>query len=160
LFLNEPERMPLLMDMVFTIDDELSYRAAWVLEFICSARLSYLQPYTEQFTLNLHRVTFDSAKRPLAKICEMIAMRNYTQPHLEPFALTTIQKERVIEACFDWLLQDEKVAVKAYSMSALFQFGNEFDWIRPELKLILEKDFSSHSAGFKARARNLLKQLK
>jgi len=41
-------------------------------------------------------------------------------------------------------------------MNSLYFLGTEFDWIHPELKTIIERDYSSQSAGFKARARHIL----
>jgi hypothetical protein len=58
------------------------------------------------------------------------------------------------------MISDQKVAVKAYSMRSLYLLGSEFDWIHEELILILERDFASQSAGFKARARDLIKRMK
>ena len=57
------------------------------------------------------------------------------------------------------MITDQKVAAKAYSMNTLYLLGKDFDWIHPELKRILEDNFHSGSAAFKARARHLLKKL-
>jgi hypothetical protein len=45
-------------------------------------------------------------------------------------------------------------------MPTLFLLGKEYDWIHPELAMILERDYHSGSAGFKARAQHLFKKLK
>ena len=45
-------------------------------------------------------------------------------------------------------------------MSSLFLLGKEFDWINEELLIILERDYLSQSAAFKARARDLIKRIK
>ena len=42
------------------------------------------------------------------------------------------------------MINDEKVAVKAYSMATLYYLGTEFDWIHEELKLLFYG--SSHIA--------------
>ena len=70
------------------------------------------------------------------------------------------QKERIIACCFDWMINDEKVAVKAYSMNTLFLFGKDFNWIHPELTQILERDYPHQSCGFQARAKHILKHIK
>jgi hypothetical protein len=61
---------------------------------------------------------------------------------------------------FDYLITHQKVAAKAYSMKTLYLLGKEYHWIHPELATILEKDFNTSTAAFKARARHLLKKLK
>jgi hypothetical protein len=58
------------------------------------------------------------------------------------------------------MINDEKVAPKAYSMNTLYLFGREFEWIHPELVMILERDFQMQSAAFKARAKQILQKLK
>jgi len=58
------------------------------------------------------------------------------------------------------MINNEKVAPKAYSMSTLFLFGKDYDWVHPELKIILERDFSIQSAAFKARAKQILHKMK
>ena len=75
-------------------------------------------------------------------------------------ALQSKHKEKIIECCFDYMINDEKIAPKAYAMNTLYLLGKDFDWIHPELGQILERDFYHQSAGFKARAKHLLKKLK
>ena len=58
------------------------------------------------------------------------------------------------------MISDEKIAPKAYSMNSLYLLGIEYDWIHPELAMILERDFQMQSSGFKARARHILKKIK
>ena len=57
------------------------------------------------------------------------------------------------------MINDEKVAPKAYAMTSLYLLGKEYSWINPELVLILERDFKMQSAAFKARARQILKKI-
>ena len=44
-------------------------------------------------------------------------------------------------------------------MSALFLLGSDYDWIHPELAIILERDFQTQSIAFKARTRRILKKI-
>ncbi|MEM1002988.1 MAG: adenylosuccinate lyase [Bacteroidota bacterium] len=161
LFMGYPKNIQLLLEIAFDVHQKNSFRAAWVLEFMCSADLNYLIPHLDLFTENIKKVKHDSAKRPMAKICEIIAVTYFNKErHPIKKHLSQKQKEQIIEAAFDWMINDEKVAVKAYSMNCLYLFGTEIDWIHPELQIILEKDFSSQSAAFKARARHILKKIK
>lgn len=45
-------------------------------------------------------------------------------------------------------------------METLYLFGNDYDWIHPELAQILEQDFQIQSSGFKARAKRILNKIK
>ncbi|WP_298345191.1 adenylosuccinate lyase [uncultured Algibacter sp.] len=158
---KHPELVPNLLDILFRVDDKISPRAAWVFEFMCSANINAVIPYLDLFTKNMHKVHLDSAVRPVAKICELITMAySNKEENKIKTALTKTHKERIIENCFDYMINDEKVAPKAYSMTTLFFLGKEYDWVYPELTRILEDDFSKQSAAFKARARHILKKIK
>ncbi|MEO8774086.1 MAG: hypothetical protein ABI263_06745 [Gelidibacter sp.] len=41
--------------------------------------------------------------------------------------LTLSHREKIIEVCFDWMINDEKIAPKAYAMNSLYLLGHEFD---------------------------------
>ncbi|MGB5419164.1 adenylosuccinate lyase [Algibacter sp.] len=158
---DNPQLIPKLLEILFMVDDKISPRASWVFEFMCNDNIDTIIPYLDVFTENMHKVHLDSAVRPVAKICEFLAVA-YTDKTDNKMkkALTASHIERIIENCFDYMINDEKVASKAYSMTTLFLFGKEYDWVYPELARILEDDFSKQSAAFKARARHILKKIK
>lgn len=160
LVIDQPELIPQLIEILLMTTDKISPRAAWVLEFFCNDYLHKFIPHLNDFLPHLKTIKLDSALRPAAKICEYIAKAYFgKENHIIKEQLTNSQKETIIEACFDWMITEQKVAVKAYSMHTLFLFGREFDWVHPELRIILERDFSSQSAAFKARSRHILKKI-
>ncbi|APX99848.1 adenylosuccinate lyase [Lacinutrix venerupis] len=161
LIINNPDLLPKLLDIMFMVDNKISPRAAWVLEFMCGKKLNKIIPYLDYFTTNISKIHIDSAVRPVAKICEYLTVALYNKQDNDiKHALTAFHKEKIIEACFDWMINDEKIAPKAYSMNSLFLLGQEYDWIHPELAIILERDYQMQSSGFKARARQILKKIK
>ena len=161
LVINNPELLPQVLDILYKINDKTSCRAGWLLEFVAREDLDAILPHLDRFTEEMHTVHFDSAIRPVAKICEYLVeayydkSNNKTKQYLKP-----IFKERIVALSFDYLITDQKIAAKAYSMNTLYLLGFEFDWVHPELIMVLERDYHSGSAGFKARARCLLKKLK
>ncbi|WP_034044094.1 hypothetical protein [Wocania ichthyoenteri] len=161
LVINNPDLIPKLLEILFRVDDKISPRAAWVFEFMCNNNINTIIPYLDTFIENIHKVHIDSAVRPVAKICELLATAyTFKTDNDIKKALTETHKERIIEVCFDYMINDEKIAPKAYSMNTLFLFGKDYDWVYPELALILERDFQMQSSGFKARARHILKKIK
>jgi len=161
LVIAQPELMMPLLEILFTADDKRSCRAAWVFEFICGEQLSAMMPHLDVFTEHLSKVHLDAAVRPVAKVCEYLIKANYSKENNSiKKHLTAVHKEKITEACFDWMINDEKVAPKAYAMHSLFLLGSEYDWIHPELALILERDFQMQRPGFKARARHILRKIK
>ena len=160
LLIDNPELIAPLLEIIFDVNDKISCRAAWVFEFMCSQKLSEIIPYLDTFTENIHNVHLDSAVRPVAKVCEYLIYANYSKTDTPITShLSTKHKEKITEACFDWMISDKKVAPKAYAMTSLYLLGLEYDWIHPELALILERDFKMQSAAFKARARQILKKI-
>ena len=161
LVLKDMSLFPKLLDILFMVDDKVSCKAAWVFEFVCSEYIYAIVPHLDKFTNNLKKIHLDSAVRPVAKVCELIA-KEYDSKLPNPLkkTLTSAHKERIIEACFGWMISDQKVAPKAYSMETLFLFGKNSSWIHQELVLILEQDFQKESAGFKARAKRTLQKIK
>lgn len=158
---DNPVLVPKLLEILFTVDDKISPRADWVFEFMCKHKIETVVPYLDIFTENMHKVHIDSAVRPVAKICEFLATAYASKSESKiKHALTETHKERIIENCFDYMINDVKVAAKAYSMTTLFLLGKEYDWVHPELARILEEDFTKQSAAFKARARQILKKIK
>ncbi|KAA5823532.1 adenylosuccinate lyase [Algibacter amylolyticus] len=158
---DNPELIPRLLDILFRVDDKISPRAAWVFEFMCNHNIETIVPYLDVFTENMHKVKIESAVRPVAKICEFLATA-YTAKtdNLIKTNLTQSHIERIIETCFDYMINDVKVAPKAYGMTTLYMFGITKDWVHPELVRILQDDFSKQSAAYKARARHILKKIK
>ncbi|MCF1422410.1 adenylosuccinate lyase [Mangrovimonas futianensis] len=157
----QPELVPTLLEILFDVNDKVSCRAAWVLEFLCSENLEALIPFLDTFTESMHLVHQDSAVRPIAKICEFLASAYFSkEPNKIQKVLTASHKERIIEVCFDYMINDEKIAPKAYSMNTLYLFGLEYDWIHPELASIIQKDIYGQSAGYKARGKKILKKIK
>ncbi|WP_281502535.1 adenylosuccinate lyase [Arenibacter sp. F20364] len=161
LILNAPSHIIPLMEIAFQVDDPVSCKACWVLEFTAKENLGYLFPNIDNFVRNIGSVHLDPAVRPIAKICEIL-MKSYFQLKDQETldALNDEHLESITSACFDWLIGNHKVAAQAYSMTSLLLLGRKFDWIHPELRMILEQNYQNGSAAYKARARMTLAKLK
>lgn len=160
LILDNPELLPDLLVICSKVDDEISCRASWGLEFLCKNNLEAILPYLDEVIAIIPKVYQHSAVRPMAKIFEYLIIAYYQKKiPLVRQSLTTLHREKITEICFDWMITDQKVASKAYSMTSLYLLGTEFDWVHPELKITLENNYNTGSAAYKARSRMILKQL-
>ena len=160
LVIDHPRLVAPLMDIAFTLDDPVSSKACWVLEFTAREKLSYIFPHLDVFVEKVGQVQLQSSVRPMAKICELLMLCYCSKERQDcRKALQKTHLEAIATACFDWLIGDHKVAAKAYSMTSLYLLGTEFDWIHPELRLVLEQNYAGGSAAYKARARHILAQL-
>ncbi|MHB0756062.1 adenylosuccinate lyase [Polaribacter sp. M15] len=156
------EKQELFKDLVaitFNIDDRISIKAAWILEWICTHHhLNWILPHLDEFTTKISTLKFDGAIRPCAKICEHLANAFYAK-HINNVQkqLKPIHIDAIVEAGFDWLITPQKIAVRAYTMNTLYLFGLQKDWIHPELKHLIETKIIHESKGTKARGKHILK---
>ncbi|WP_103072243.1 adenylosuccinate lyase [Aquimarina sediminis] len=160
LILDNPALLPELLAICAQVDDEISCRASWGLEFFCKNNLEAIMPHLDYLIHIASKVYKHSAVRPMAKIFEYLIIAYYQKkvPVIKQ-SLTTAHREKITEICFDWLITDQKVAPKAYSMTSLYLLGTEFGWVHPELKITLENNYNTGSAAYKARSRMVLKRL-
>ncbi len=156
--IQNPEVFPFLLELIFKNKTKTSIKAAWVFELVCFENLNLMVSHINLFTNKLRKITDESALRPIAKVCFFITKAFYINNEIK-LKLTDENKDQIIEANFDWLIEDHKVATQAFAMDTLYLFGKESDWIHRELKLILEKNAGSGSAGYQAHARKILKDL-
>ena len=159
---ERPENFKDLVLMTFDVDNKQSIKAAWVLEWICTHKdLNSILPHLDYFVDNISRLHFDSATRPCAKICEHLAVA-YTskKDNLVKSVLTQEHIEKIIENGFDWLITPQKIAVRAYTMTSLYLFGLEKDWVHPELSHLISTKIIHESKGCKARGKYILQLIK
>ena len=156
---NNQDLFKHLISLTFEVDNKLSIKAAWVLEWVCThGKLAWMLPHLDEFTQNIGLLKFDSAIRPCAKICEYIAT-SYTSKTANEFqqSLTTQHIDTIIETGFDWLITPQKIAVRAYTMTTLYLLGLQKDWVHPELEYLINTKIIKESAGCKARGNKILK---
>lgn len=154
LVLENCELLPFLLEITFEIKTKLSIKAAWSLELVLEKQLDWLTPHLDYFTDNISSVVFDSAVRPMSKICNFIAISyNSKKESLIKEFISDIHIKKIIEAGFDWMITKQKVAVKAYTMNALYLFGKNYDWVHQELKLIIQQNITKESAAYMARGK-------
>lgn len=147
-----------LLQFCFSSQQKLAAKACWVFEFVCQENPTLLFPHFDYFIENLKYVKFDSAKRPL---CRILSLFCHEASKFEDFnnLFTINNRQAITEICFDWLINNEKVALKCYSMRILEFLGRDNEWIHPELQLILEQNIHLHSAAYKAAAKDVLKKI-
>ena len=151
--IQNPDKLKFLMEIGLNENDKTHVKACWSLELILELKLELILPFLDDFISKIPFYKNDSAIRPASKICMFLSKS-------KTIKLAEVQEIKIIETCLDWLIQDEKVATKAYSMRALHQFGKKYPWINDELKTILSQDYPNHSAAYKAAAKDILRKLK
>jgi hypothetical protein len=149
--LNNPELFSELLKLAFNTSNKNHYKSCWILELVLEEKIHLLTPFLDVFCNNISKFNNESALRSISKICMFLA---------KYMILTKDQEQKIIESCFDWLiLENVKVATKAYSIRALFELGRKNEWVYLELKRILSEDYTKYSSAYKAVAREILKKL-
>lgn len=156
--LRHPESLPDLISILFETENPIHIRAAWTTELVFLRSPSLLIPKLDTIISHLKEIKNDSSLRSVAKVCQIITQMHYSGSRKETI-LSEKQKDSLIEACFDWLIRNEKTATQVYAMSALAMLSKERNWVREDLTEILQKDFYAKSPGYQSHARMLLKQL-
>lgn len=147
-----------LVSICFSPEDKNNHKACWILEFVSYEELIWLQPHLNFFCSNLKILKDESSIRPIAKVVQLLVKSHYKKNE-NGISLSEENLQDFIDASFDWLINDIKVAAKAYSIRTLYILGNHYDWIHPELQIILNKDYGDHSAAYKAVAKEVLKKI-
>ncbi|CAL2083412.1 conserved hypothetical protein [Tenacibaculum sp. 190524A05c] len=159
--LEQPELIKPLVDLTFDVNNKLSIKAAWILEWICTHHgINHVLPYLNTFTKGLQNLQFDGALRTCAKICEHLATAyTNTSNNKTKETITNEQITLIIETGFDWLITEQKIAVKAYTMNTLYLFGKHKDWVHPELEHIIRTKVIHESKGCTSRGKKILQLL-
>ncbi len=158
--LMNPDLIHPLLEIINLTKDPISCKASWILEAVVRKKLNTILPFLNRFTEVMGNVELESSVRPMAKVCELLLESYFSKKDsVSREKINESHLEKMTSTCFDWLIGEHKVAAKAYSMTSLFLLGKKYNWIHPELKSVLEQNYSKGSAAYKARARMVLKKL-
>ena len=75
-----------LVDFVFLVEDKISIKAAWVLEFVVKKEFAVILPHIDRLASNMQFVKFGGAVRSMAKITQLIVQKNDTKSFLTVLA--------------------------------------------------------------------------
>lgn len=157
---DRPELAEFLFQEVMLEDKEGTFNASWTFDHLMRKNLSLILPFFDDFTAKLGELRTESCIRAMAHICEMVCIAYFKKK--DPLFVRNItdnQLERMMTVCFDWLIGPMNMAPKMFSMTSLYYLGMKFDWVHPELMLILEDSFAKGSTGYQNRAKKTLDKL-
>ncbi|WP_222984456.1 hypothetical protein [Flagellimonas meishanensis] len=158
---QHPSLANALLQQVLLEDREGTFNASWTFDNLMRKKLVYLIPIMDDFTEGLSKLRSDSCIRSMAHVCEMVTMAYFKKK--DSFFrnnITDSHLEKIMTACFDWLIGPLNIAPKVFAMTSLFYLGMKFDWVHPELKLVLENTTATGTAGYKNRAKKTLDMLR
>ncbi len=141
-------RFKSLMQCFLDKEYRVAQRAAWSVSWAARKKPEMVKPYIKDLVAQLQRKdVHDAVKRNSVRILEEIEI---------PEAF----HGDVLNACFSFIEQPATpVAIKAFSLTTLYNLSKFYPEIKQELKLIIEERWSAETAAFKSRGKKILQQL-
>ncbi len=144
---NDTKRFANLMDLFFSNDNRLAQRAAWAMSHCVYKQSHLVMPYLEKLIKNLFNPVGDAIKRNTLRILQLIEIP-------EPLWGEALEK------CFEYLeSNNEAIAIRAFSMTIVYNISQKVPEIKPELKALIEEINVYGSAGLKSRGNKILRKL-
>jgi hypothetical protein len=132
------------------LDEEyrLAQRAAWSVSWAAKQKPEMIYPHISDLVSVLHKKNVHDA-----------VIRNSVRV-LQEIEIPEKYQGEVMDACFQFLEKPATaVAIKAFSLTTLFNLSKKYPEIKSELKLIIEDRLEHETAAFKSRAKKILPKL-
>ncbi|MBC8047896.1 MAG: hypothetical protein H7Y00_13950 [Fimbriimonadaceae bacterium] len=145
---NDKKKFHLLMQLFLTNEYRVTQRSAYAISICADKNTALIKPYLRKMLLKTKEPGIhDAVKRNVVRILQFIDIPKNLQ------GLTAT-------ICFDLLASiDEPIAVKCFSMSVLSNLAQKEPDLKNELLLLIEEQLPYAKAGFKSRAKKVIKQL-
>ncbi len=145
---SSQKRFKELMDCFLCNEYRVAQRAAWSVSWAAKSKPALIVPYIKDLVEQLGRTDVHPA-----------VIRNSVRI-LEDIDLPKKYHAAVMNACFAFIENPSTpVAIKAFSLTTLYNLSAYYPEIKQELKLIIEDRFNSETAAFNSRAKKILKGL-
>ena len=138
-----------LMQCFLANDYRLAQRAAWSVSWAARKKPEMIKPHIKSLVEQLERNDVHNA-----------VIRNSVRV-LEAIDIPEALHADVMNACFKFIeTPSTPAAIKAFSLTTLFNLYKIYPEIKQELKLIIEDRMDTETAAFKSRGKKILQALK
>ena len=137
-----------LMQCFLDEDNRIAQRAAWSVSWAARKKPEMITPFIKILVTQLNRKDVHPA-----------IIRNSVRV-LEAVDIPEELHGEVMNACFNFIEDPATpIAIKAFSLTTLFNLSKYYPEIRHEIKLIIEERWDTETAAFKSRGRKILAQI-
>jgi hypothetical protein len=145
---TSPAHFKELMNCFLENNYRVAQRAAYSVSWAALRHPKMIDPYLGTLVKQLKRTDVHEA---IPRNCLRI---------LESVNIPSTYHGEVMDACFEFA-QDPKtpIAIKAASLTILYNLSKVYPEIRSELKLIIETQWENETAAFRSRGKKILKAL-
>ncbi|WP_443939490.1 hypothetical protein [Pedobacter sp. MW01-1-1] len=148
-----------LIELSFHPNEQIGFRAAWVLENIFSNHPARFVPHGDYFLSKFSQQNNLSALRHYVKILAFWTHKK-ALPGLKQ-VLDNYPTNDLAEVVFAWLIDDKiPVAVKSHCLSILANLAVKHVWIKEELLQTIDFQVDKESIAYFAKAKQIRKQLR
>lgn len=148
-----------LINLTFHHDQQIGFRAAWILENVYINHPGQFLPHIDYFLICFAKQNNLSCRRHYTKILALI-----THKKASAAAKTFIQNyntDRLVATVFEWLIDTEvPVAIKSHCLNILANLNTKHSWIKDELLATMDYLVDIESYAFYAKVKQIKKQLK
>lgn len=137
-----------LVELFLKGEYRVTQRAGWPLSYISIAHPEMIRKHLKKLLLNINKSNLHNAVvRNTFRLLQFVEIPKPLQ------GLAT-------EVCFDYFLdRNQPVAVRVFSMTVLGNLCKSYPDLKNELRISIEVNLPYASAGFKARAKKVLREL-
>ncbi|MES2003273.1 MAG: hypothetical protein V4450_02035 [Bacteroidota bacterium] len=127
----------------------LAQRAAWSVSWAARKKPEMISPYIKDLVAVLEKKDVHPA-----------VIRNSVRI-LEQIEIPEVFHGEVMNACFQFIeAPTTPVAIKAFSLTTLYNLSKTYPEIKAELKLIIEERWETETAAFRSRGRKIINAFK
>lgn len=147
-----------LIDLTFHKEEQIAFRAAWILENIYIKYLERFLPQSNYFLDVFSTQNNLSCRRHYGKILALMTSKK--APLLIKELIDGYETERLVETVFSWLIDDKiPVAIKSHCLNILANLNSKHSWIKDELVQTMDYLIDKESIAFYAKVKQIRKQL-
>jgi len=146
---SSPKHFKELIKCFLANEYRLAQRAAWSVSWAARKKPELIKPYIKDIVAQLTRTDVHDA-----------VIRNSVRV-LEAIEIPEELHGDVMNACFAFIEKPfTPVAIKAFSLTTLFNLSKIYPEIKNELKLLIQSNWENETPAFKSRGKKILKALK
>jgi len=148
-----------LIDLTFHDEQQVAFRAAWILENIYISYPGLFLPVAVYFLDRFVAQSNLSCRRHYGKILALMTSKKASSTVKE--IIKNYQTDQIVDTVFSWLINEkEPVAIKSHCLAILANLNIKHPWIKEELLVTMDFLIDKESIAFYAKAKQIRKQLK
>lgn len=147
-----------LIDLTFHEDEQMGFRASWILENIYIRHVFHFKSAATYFLTVFSQQDNLSSRRHFGKILALMTAKK--APIYIAETINLYKTDKLVETVFNWLIDEQvPVAVKSHCLNILANLSSKHIWVKAELLATMDFLVDKESIAFYAKVKQIRKQL-